>query len=57
MPTTKGSITIPATASGDAAEPPLVALTADITVKNIITPITSSMAARGISVRVTGPLV
>lgn len=57
MPITKGKITIPAIAAGD-AEPLLPApLIIEITVKNTMTPITSSIAASGISVRVTGPFV
>lgn len=44
-------------ASGEAEEPPFAPLTMEITVKKTITPMISSMAARGIRVLVTGPSV
>ena len=44
-------------ASGLAAALHFVALTMEMTVKKTITPITSSIAASGSSVLVTGPLV
>lgn len=48
---------MPTTAKGEEELLPLVPLIMEITVKNTITPIISSIAARGINVFVTGPLV
>ena len=53
----KGNNTIPITVTGDVPELPCVPPIMEITVKNTATPITSSIAARGISVWVTGPSV
>ena len=57
IPMTNGSNTMPTIAKGEAEELPFVPLTTEITVKKTITPITSSIAARGIRVFVTGPFV
>ena len=57
IPIANGSKTIPAIARGEAAAAPLVPLTMEMTVKKTITPIISSIAASGINVFVTGPLV
>ena len=57
MPITKGRHTEAIMMSGEVAAPPLTEAITEITVKKTATPITSSMAARGMSVCVTGPLV
>lgn len=57
IPIANGNKTIPAIARGEAAAAPLVPLTMEMTVKKTITPIISSIAASGINVFVTGPLV
>ena len=57
IPIINGRKITPAAATGDSAWPPFTALITDITVKNTITPITSSIAAKGIYVFVTGPSV
>ena len=56
-PTTNGRKIIPKIAATETDAPPIVTLTTEITVKNTITPITSSIAAKGMSVLVTGPSV
>ena len=57
IPMTNGSRTIPIIAKGVTAELPCTPLTTEITVKKTTTPIMSSIAASGIKVFVTGPLV
>ena len=57
IPMTNGSKTIPAIAKGETEVLPFVPLTIEMTVKKTITPMISSIAARGINVLVTGPLV
>ena len=57
IPMINGRNITPTAAAGDSAWLPFTALITEITVKNTITPITSSMAAKGIRVFVTGPSV
>ena len=57
IPMTNGKMTIPTMEKGETEALPLVLLTMEMTVKKTITPIMSSIAARGSNVFVTGPLV
>lgn len=56
-PIINGKKTMPMISSTEPTAPPFTAPMIDMVVKNTTTPITSSMAASGISVFVTGPRV
>lgn len=56
-PIIKGNRIVPTIAIGETEAPPPIPLIIEIMVKKTITPIISSIAARGIKVLVTGPFV